>query len=312
VMTRSATKEVKLPSLKVAQELKVADVSAEQKFTEPPARYSEPTLVKALEKLGIGRPSTYAPTITTIITRGYIKKEQKQLVPQETGFLVNDFLVEHFPKIVDEKFTANMEDDLDKIAEGERVWHEVVAEFYGPFAAELKEKEKTVSKRADETTEEKCDKCGKPMVIKMGRFGKFLACSGFPECKNAKPIDGEGPEETEEKCEKCGKPMLKRRGRFGEFLGCSGYPECKTIKNIENPNAIDCPKCGEGKVSSRRTKRGRVFWGCSKYPKCDFASWQEPVAEKCPSCGGVMVKKGGKAAIPTCMECGYEDKSIKS
>lgn len=281
VLEKNPVSEVTLPKLSENEALKVNQVIPEQKFTEPPDRFTEPSLVKTLEKLGIGRPSTYAPTITTIISRGYIKKEKRTLVPQEVGFLVNDFLVEHFPDIVDSGFTAEMEEDLDRIAEGEKKWNTVIAEFYKPFAKQLAEKEATVEKKdLAQQTDQECDKCGGPMVIRMGRFGKFLACSNFPKCKNTKSLEPEGGSEL---------PKMA------------------------------CPKCAEGQIVSRRTKRGKIFYGCSNYPKCDFASWDEPVPEKCPTCNGLMVKKPlaasrargqAKTKLPTCTQCGFEDKSI--
>ena len=269
IYTKMPIAEKTLPPIEVNQKLNVKTVDAQQKFTEPPARFSEPTLVKTLEGLGIGRPSTYAPTITTIIGRGYVRRETKQLIPQEVGYLVNDFLVEHFPEIVNTEFTANMEDKLDKIADGEMKYIDVLQEFYPPFAEKLAQKEESVVKKdLDEVTDEICDKCSKSMVIKMGRFGKFLACSGFPECKNTKSLN----------------------------------------------NAVvimDCPKCGSGKVVAKRTKRGKVFWGCNTYPNCEFASWNEPIPEKCPTCKGLMTLNG-KDKIPTCIECGFADKEIKT
>ncbi|OGB75457.1 DNA topoisomerase I [candidate division Kazan bacterium RIFCSPHIGHO2_01_FULL_49_10] len=272
VLDKNPINEVQLPPLSEGEVLQVNNILPEQKFTEPPDRFTEPSLVKTLEKLGIGRPSTYAPTITTIISRGYIKKEKRTLVPQEVGFLVNDFLVEHFPDIVDSGFTAEMEDNLDLIAEGDKKWNMVIADFYGPFAKQLAEKEATVEKKdLAQQTDQECDKCGGPMVIRMGRFGKFLACSNFPKCKNTKSLEPEG-----------GNPAPK----------------------------MNCPKCADGAVVSRRTKRGKVFYGCSNYPKCDFASWDEPVPDKCPTCGSLMVIKP-KTKLPTCTNCGFEDKAIK-
>lgn len=269
IYTKMPITEKTLPPIEINQKLDVKTVDAQQKFTEPPARFSEPTLVKTLEGLGIGRPSTYAPTITTIIGRGYVRRETKQLVPQEVGYLVNDFLVEHFPEIVNTEFTANMEDKLDKIADGEMKYIDVLQEFYLPFAEKLAQKEESVAKKdLDEATDEICDKCSKSMVIKMGRFGKFLACSGFPECKNTKSLN----------------------------------------------NAVvimDCPKCDSGKVVAKRTKRAKVFWGCNAYPDCKFASWNEPIPEKCPTCKGLMTLNG-KDKIPTCIECGFADKEIKT
>lgn len=303
-----------LPKVEEKELLGLVKVLPVQHFTEPPARYTEPSLVKQMEKMGIGRPSTYAPTIVTLGVRGYVKKEKKSLVPQPVGMMVNDFLVEHFPNIVDYNFTARMEDDLDEIAEGKKEWVPVIKEFYGPFIEQIKLKDKEVVKQVteDETTDKKCIKCGSPMVIKTGRFGKFMACSGFPKCKYTEPIDGHGKstvELTDKVCSKCGKPMVKKIGKFGPFYGCSGYPECKNIENIETPTVdMACPKCKEGKVVVRRTKRGKVFYGCSAYPKCDFAAWDEPVPEPCPTCGSLMAKPA-KKGYPVCTSCGYEEKA---
>lgn len=306
-------KENLLPDLTEAEILKLLNVEPSQHFTEPPARYTEPSLVKQMEALGIGRPSTYAPTITTLGTRGYLIKEQKALVPQEVGMLVNDFLVEHFPNIVDYEFTAKMEESLDDVAEGTKEWKPMIKDFYGPFNKLIEMKEESVEKQTpeDEVTDKKCELCEKPMIIKTGRFGKFMACSGFPECRYTMQIakDGEAiSQKTDKKCEDCGSPMLLKNGRFGEFYGCSAYPKCKNIVNSEKSELdMDCPKC-EGKVVSRRTKRGKVFYGCSKYPKCDFAAWDKPLKDPCPTCGKMMVEKG-KQQIPTCVDCGFEDKS---
>ncbi len=233
--------ENELPELKEKEKLELVKLAPSQHFTEPPPRYTEASLVKALEEYGIGRPSTYAPTISTIQTRNYVEKnEQRKFAPTEIGFIVNDLLVEHFPEIVDINFTANMEEKLDEIAEGKIKWTPVIKNFYGPFHKNLEEKyEKVEKKNTEEKTEEVCEKCGKPMVIKYGRFGKFLACSGFPECKNAKPIKKE--------------------------------PETIGMK---------CPICKEGDVIIKRTKRKRIFYGCSRWPECNFASWKNPMEEK--------------------------------
>ncbi len=303
-----------LPDMEENESLKLLKVVPSQRFTEPPTRFTEASLVKQLEQMGIGRPSTYAPTITTLGTRGYIKKEKRALVPQEVGMQVNDFLVEHFPNIVDYDFTAEMEEDLDDIAEGKKEWVPVIREFYGPFIKQIEKKEESVEKQTppDEKTDKKCELCGKPMVVKMGRFGRFLACSGFPECRYTMPLNSNGEavsQKTDKKCPECGAPLLRKNGRFGEFYGCSAYPKCKYIENSEKSELdMNCPKCKEGKVVSRRTKRGKVFYGCSRYPKCDFASWDRPLKDKCPTCGEMMVEKG-KTGLPTCTECGFEIKS---
>lgn len=310
---RSGNGEKILPEFKEKDEVKPKSIKSEEKSTEPPARYTEAGLIKALEEEGIGRPSTYAPTISTIIARKYIEKniEDKKLYPTEIGILVDKVMKEHFPKIVDLKFTAFMEEELDKIANGEKKWQPVIGDFYKPFKENLTEKEKTVDKKAltEETTDKKCEKCGSPMVIKMGRFGKFLACSKYPECKNTKQIDKNGyvqkEETTNKKCSKCGKPMVIKYGRFGKFLGCSGYPECKNIEGIENKTGVKCPECKKGDIVIRRSKRGRIFYGCNKYPDCKFALWQKPINELCPKCKSILVIQSKNKIKCSNKECDF-------
>ncbi len=237
-----------LPELKEKEILDLVELKDNQHFTQPPARFSEASLIKILEKHGIGRPSTYAPTISTIIERGYVEKIEKRFHPKEIGIAVNDLLVEHFPAIVDIEFTAKMEEDLDNVADGEKEWQPVIKEFYEPFAKNLEIKYKEIDKKQyQEETGEKCEKCGAPMIIRMGRFGKFMACSAFPKCKNAKPIKGEEAEKEDAELAK-----------------------------------IPCPKCGKGTIVKRKTKkRGKIFYGCSEYPKCDFAAWKlEEITQK--------------------------------
>ena len=307
------TKENALPKVTVGEAAQCLEIKPEQHFTEPPARYSDATLVKSLEEYGIGRPSTYAPTIATIEDRGYVERdERKKLVPKEIAYLVNDLLVEHFPQVVDYQFTAQMEENLDEIARGEKDWKPIIATFYHPFKENLDKKDEELNKKAitEEKTDEVCDKCGKPMVIKMGRFGKFLACTGYPDCKNTKPLPGDATaapmsEPTDEKCEKCGEPMLRRMGRYGPFLGCSAYPKCKNIKSIEIKVNLKCPKCKEGDIVQRRSKRGRIFFGCNKYPDCDFAMWDKPTGELCPTCGQPLTFKPKNVIQCSNKECGY-------
>ena len=308
-----SNKESILPEVTKGEVCKLIKVNPEQKFTQPPARYTEATLVKKMESEGIGRPSTYAPTISTIISRGYIeKKTDKKLYPLEIGAIVNDFLVEHFPEIVDLKFTAGMEEKLDDIAEGEVKWVPVIEEFYKPFEKTLEEKKKSV-KKADvvsEKSDEICDVCGAPMLIKLGRNGKFLSCSKYPECKNAKPLKEDRQKDEalqkefkNEKCDKCGSPMVIKKGRFGEFLACSAYPKCKTTRPLAHALNAKCPKCGEALVE-KRTKRGKVFYGCSNYPKCDFATWSKPVEDPCTVCKGLQVQVSKE--MIKCLQCGKE------
>ena len=292
-------KENLLPPLAEGDALEAKSVDPKQHFTEPPPRYSEAALVKALEERGIGRPSTYAPTISTVIDRGYVEKDERRLKPTELAFLVNDLLTEHFASVVDYDFTANMENTLDAVAEGEEKWVPVIKAFYDPFHENLGVKEKELSKKqiTETATDEKCEKCGKPMIIKFGRFGKFYACSGYPECKTTKPYDEKDKAAQEaaqeqavgEVCETCGAPMMVKRGRFGAFLSCSRYPECKFTKQIKKLTGAKCPKCKEGDIIEKRSRKGRNFYACSRYPACDFAMWSKPTGELCPKSGDLLV-----------------------
>lgn len=315
-------KENVLPTLKEGEDVKAEEVSPKQHFTEPPARYSDASLVKALEEYGIGRPSTYAPTISTVIERGYVERiENRRLKPTEISFLVNDLLVKHFPEIVDYGFTAKMEDTLDEIAEGKKEWVPVIKEFYEPFKKNLKKKEKEISKRelTEEISNEICGKCGKAMIIKMGRFGKFLACTGFPACRETKHLPGEKKEpsaplpEPTGPCEKCGAPLEAKEGRFGAYFRCTKYPECKYTKSITLNTGVKCPSCKGGDIIQRLTKRKRIFYGCDKYPDCTFALWNKPTGEGCPTCGSLLV--AGARGVVRCSqkECDYSrsDEKIK-
>lgn len=272
-----------LPELDNKDKLTLINLKAEQHFTEPPPRYTEATLVKMLEELGIGRPSTYAPTIGVIQTRGYVTMEEKKFVPQDIGTLVTDLLIEHFPTIVDYQFTADMEKELDNIAEGKQDRVAVLEHFYTPFMALLKVKEKELDKKelTESATDKKCPKCGRPLVIKMGRFGKFYACSGYPDCDYTDRIGAKGnlaPEAKDvgRKCPLCSNELVERVGKFGKFIGCSTFPTCRYIEQAENKLSVPCPKCHNPLVP-KRTKRGKIFWGCSTYPTCDFATWNDPV-----------------------------------
>jgi len=325
-----AVKENLLPKLNQGDAvMPVEDPKGVQHFTEPKPRYSEASLIKTLEELGIGRPSTYAPTISTIQERNYVVKEDKRLKPTDIGILVNDLLVEHFPTIVDYQFTAKMEDELDDVARGERAWTPVLQKFYAPFKERLKEKEQTLSKKelTTETTDEVCDKCGKPMVIRLGRFGKFLACTGYPECKNTKPLPGNNgvgagftsAQQTDitslqekykdEKCATCGSPMVVKVGRYGPFLSCSRYPECKTIKNIEQSTGVKCPQCSRGDIIVKRSKFGKPFYTCNQYPDCKYALWSKPTGEQCPQCKSLLLF-GAKGTVRCSnKECKYKKES---
>lgn len=290
------SKDKLLPEVETNEKLDISKIEQLQHFTQPPARYSEASLIKDLEEKGIGRPSTYAPIMATITGRDYVVKEKGYFIPTDMGFLVTEMMEKYFPNIVDEKFTAEMEDSLDEIASGKKDWHEVIKEFYVDFEKELDiaEKEMKEIEIKDEVSDVKCENCGVFMVIKKGRYGKFLACPNYPECKNTKPLKEKGAvEETDEVCEICGSKMLKRKGRYGEFLACSNYPKCKNTKPILKTIDVKCPLCG-GKIVIKYSKSGKRFFGCSNYPKCKYSSWLEPAGEMCPKCGEMMVKKDNK------------------
>nr|WP_313163051.1 type I DNA topoisomerase [Sedimentibacter sp.] len=295
-----------LPNVEAGEQLEIAKILPEQHFTQPPARYTEASLIKDLEERGIGRPSTYAPTITTITNRDYIVKDKNYLVPTDMGFLVTEMMEKYFSNIVNDKFTAELENNLDEIASGKKEWNDVIKDFYSGFKAELDiaEKEMEEIEIKDEVSDVKCENCGTFMVIKKGRYGKFLACPNYPGCKNTKPLNsGEQAEETDEVCENCGSKMLKRKGRYGEFLACSNYPDCKNTKPILKTIDVNCPLCG-GKIAVKFSKAGRRFFGCTNYPDCKYMSWLEPTNQKCPDCGELMVIKDNK---PTCINKSCKD-----
>ncbi len=288
-----------LPDVTEGEELKLLGLDPKQHFTQPPPRFTEASLVKTLEEHGIGRPSTYAPTISTLVDRRYVRKEGRALIPEDVGFVVTDFLREHFADIVDLGFTARMELDLDRIAAGEVEWVPVVRDFFTPFSALVEEKTKTV-KKSDVTevaTEKICPKCGRPVVIKLGRFGRFYSCTGFAKgkkgqpmppgaCDYAEPLEGEqkGPEIVEgESCPLCQKPLAVRRGRFGPFIGCTGYPDCKYIKKEQQKTGVPCPDCGKGELVRRRGRGRSIFFGCERYPECTFTARELPGAPATPA-----------------------------
>ncbi len=301
----------KLPAgLAAGQDASLLDLLQNQHFTKPPGRFTESSLVKELESLGIGRPSTYALIVDTIQARKYVEQKERRLYPTQLGTAVNRILVDHFPHLFNVDFTARMEEELDTIASGEQTYRKVMDDFYHPFIKSVEgvdKKSAAIKRSLQEKTEEVCDLCGKPMIIKWGRNGRFMACSGYPECKNTRPL----PEEQAQtrhvvgiKCDLCGGDMVVKGGKFGAFLGCSTYPACKNTRPIGI--GMKCPKCREGDVIERKTKRKRVFYGCSKYPGCDFASWDRPVDRACDTCGNShMVLKytqsrGEYFACPSC------------
>ena len=308
---------VKLPELNKDDVLKSEKITPVQHFTEPPARYNDATLVKYLEEKGIGRPSTYATIITTIISRGYVKRDGKQLVPTPLGEVTTDLMCENFPDIVDCKFTAYMESQLDDIENGKTTMLDVISGFYKNFSTELEEALKNVADREIELPVEEtdiiCEHCGSRMIVKNGRFGKFAACPNYPACKNTKPLQKSGDslvekkaEKTDMKCELCGADMILRTGRYGSFYACSRYPECKFTKQKVKPLGVKCPDCGS-EIVTKYGKNKTVFYSCSRYPECQFSSWDMPTNEKCPKCGGMLYRKKGKNQLICKNEnCGYK------
>ncbi len=305
-----------LPELAVGQVLRLVELSPEQHFTEPPPRYSEASLVKALEEHGIGRPSTYSPTISTLQERKYVRLDRKRFHPEDVGIVVTDLLADVFPKVIDLGFTAEMEEDLDRIASGAKAWEPIVKTFFHEVEGTIAERQEKVS-RPEEATDETCPECGQDtgakLVRKWGRYGWFLSCSRYPDCKYRRNANQSAeqaaeqaePELTDVPCPKCGKPMVRRSGRFGPFLGCSDYPKCRGIKNLGEQSFGTCPKCGEGEVVSKRTKRGKTFYSCNRYPDCDFALWQAPLTQPCPSCGGLLAPDRDPDTA-TCAKCGTQ------
>jgi DNA topoisomerase-1 len=287
------------------EKLNLDDLHKNQHFTKPPARFTESTIIKHLESKGIGRPSTFSLIVSTIQDRKYVEMTERKLIPTKLGISVNTILVKNFPEIINESFTASMESELDQIARGENDYVKVLNDFYGPFAHALKHVENNIEKMI-------CDKCGSEMEIKVGRFGKYLACSKYPECKNIKSfkdyfLQNQEPEFTGELCEKCGSRAVFREGKFGRFIGCEKYPDCDFLKNISL--GLNCPRCTEGSVVERKTKKNRLFYGCSRYPDCDFISWYKPVPEPCPHNDSLYMEQRfsqKKGKFLKCPECGIE------
>jgi DNA topoisomerase-1 len=303
-----------LPPLAVGQDVQVTALEPNQHFTQPPPRFTEASLVSELEKLGIGRPSTYASILGTLRERRYVEDKERRFIPTELGTTVNGLLVESFPDLLNVQFTAQLEDKLDQIEEGKCEWVATLHDFYKPFMAELQQathKMRDVRKEVEET-DEVCEKCQRPMVIRRGRFGRFMACSGYPGCKNTRELSTETPLQAPAApsvavaCEQCGRPMALKRSRYGEFLACTGYPTCKATKPLVT-SVMDCPlpACG-GTIVQRRSRRGKTFYGCTHYPRCTFSLWQRPVPQPCPRCAATYMlekqtkKQGVTRQCPTC------------
>ncbi|HTG02064.1 MAG TPA: type I DNA topoisomerase, partial [Nitrospirota bacterium] len=311
--------EAVLPPLTEGEPLTLVKLDPKQHFTQPPPRFSEALLVKTLEEKGIGRPSTYAAIISTIQERDYVNKVENKFRPTELGELVNNLLVNHFPVVMDVAFTARMEEELDKIEEGQMPWVTAVRDFYTPFNESLEKAHAEMKdfKAEQVPTDIVCEKCGKPMVVKWGRNGQFLACSGYPDCKNTKPfvrnengvVEAAPEETTDELCPKCGSGMVVKRGRFGKFLACSRYPECNHTQGMST--GVTCPEDG-GKIVERRSRFGKMFYSCANYPACKYAIWYKPLQRACPQCAApFLVEKYSKKTGPfiACLnkECGYKE-----
>jgi len=311
-----------LPPLKEGEQITLNKIRPEQHFTEPPPRYSEASLVKALEEHGIGRPSTYASIISTLQDREYVQLEKKRFHPTDVGRVVNKFLTQYFTRYVDYDFTARLEDELDAISRGEQEWIPLLRQFWSPFKERIDHTQENV-KRSDVTHEaldEACPTCGKPLSIRLGRHGRFIGCTNYPECDYTRDLNGDKKEQEEptivegRKCPECQSDLVIKRGKYGKFIGCSNYPSCRHIEPLEKPEdtGVDCPKCGKGTLMKRKSRRGKVFYSCSTYPDCDYATWNEPIAEPCPSCGWPVLtikttkRKGTEKVCPQ-KECSYSE-----
>jgi len=312
-----------LPEIHEGEIVPLNQILSEQHFTEPPPRFSEASLVKALEEFGIGRPSTYASIIHTLQHREYAVLENKRFIPTDVGRIVNHFLTEYFTRYVDYGFTANLEDELDAISRGEKEWIPVLNEFWNPFITQVGTIDKTVQRKdvTTETLDQQCPKCGKPVAIRLGKKGRFIGCTGFPDCDYTANLDGEEtssaqPEEVLDRtCPQCGGKLYIRQGRYGRFIGCSQYPKCKFIEPLEKPNdtQIACPECHQGTLVEKKSRRyGKIFYGCNRYPDCNYAIWNPPINEPCPKCAWPILtlketKRRGKEKVCPRKECGFSE-----
>ncbi len=320
--SKDEEQNVLLPNLKIGEKIALESILANQHFTEPPPRYSEATLVKALEENDIGRPSTYVPIIHTLQHREYVIVDNKRFHPTDVGRIVNRFLTQHFERYVDYQFTAHLEDTLDAVSRGEKEWIPVLEEFWQPFIQQIHTTDEHVQ-RKDVTTEtltENCPKCDKPLAIRLGKRGRFIGCTGYPDCDytqdlNANPHENDkaSPEVIEGKsCPDCGNSLLIKAGRYGRFIGCSNYPNCKHIEPLEKPadTKVLCPKCHTATLLKRKSRKGKIFYSCASYPKCDYALWNEPIDKPCPKCAWPLLtlketKRSGKQVVCPHEGCGY-------
>ncbi len=309
--------ESKLPPLEKGEQVAIDQISGEQHFTQPPPRYSEASLVKALEEHGIGRPSTYASIISTLQAREYALLDKKRFYPTDVGRVVNKFLTEHFTRYVNYDFTAQLEDELDLISTGKREWIPVLDAFWKDFSQQLEQK-KDVDRPGVEILDEACPKCGKPLTARLGKRGKFIGCSAYPECDYTRNIDGDPGETTQpvivegRLCPQCDSELVIKAGPYGKFIGCTSYPKCKFIEPLEKPKdtGVSCPECKEGALIERKSRYGKLFYSCNSYPKCKYATWNPPINEPCPKCGWPILtikitKRRGTEKVCPQKECGF-------
>lgn len=321
-VTKTESDEKLLPELKVGDKITVKQIRSEQHFTDPPPRYSEASLVKALEEHGIGRPSTYASIISTLQTRDYVTLDKKRFMPTDVGRIVTKFLTEYFTQYVDYDFTAHLEDKLDDVARGEMLWTPVLKEFWDPFTELVKKIDDTVQRKdvTQEAIDEKCPECASPLSIRLGRNGRFIGCTHYPECSYTRSMNPETQTEAEidlqgKKCADCGDgDLVIKHGPYGKFIGCSNYPKCKHIEPLTKPKdtGVQCPQCKQGNIVQRSSKRGKVFFSCERYPDCKYATWNEPINEKCPTCEWPILtlkvtKRKGKEKVCPQEACGYSE-----
>lgn len=308
-----------LPEMAEGDVVKLQKINADQHFTEPPPRYSEASVIKALEEYGIGRPSTYASIISTLINREYVELDNKRFTPTDVGRIVNKFLTKYFTQYVDYNFTAGLEDELDAVSRGEEEWVPLLDNFWQPFIKQVGTIEETVQRKdvTHEELDEDCPKCGAKLSIRLGRRGRFVGCTAYPDCDFTRNMDGEStePEIVEDRvCPKCESPLVIRWGRYGKFIGCTGYPKCRHLEPLEKPAALDvkCPDCKQGDMMQRRSRRGKIFYSCSRYPDCEYAIWNEPLNEKCPECDWPILmtkttKRRGTEKVCPQKECTFAE-----
>jgi len=300
-----------LPKASSGEELNLNDLESKQNFTQPPPRYTEGSLVKELEARGIGRPSTYVPIISTLLNRDYVIKEKGKFIPLELGIFVADYLIKNFSDLMKFEFTAQLEEELDRISEGKEEWLGYLRAYNELLEKDLAEAEKEESiKPKGIPSEEKCPECGKSLVIKEGRYGRFKACSGYPDCSYKKSLDKKEAQPLDEDCPQCGSQLVVRQGKYGDFTACSNYPKCKFIKTDKKDTGITCPDC-DGTIVQKKTRKGKFFFGCSNYPKCKFATWDEPVAQSCPECDRKFVLRKNTMKQPPYLYCSDKECDYK-